>query len=52
VKSDFVFVVDNLLTMELKVAHATRLIFCQDMELNVTADLEQAVEHDDHELYV
>jgi Chromo (CHRromatin Organisation MOdifier) domain len=52
VESDYVFVVENLLTKELKAAHATRLRFYQDMELNVTAELAQAAEHNDHELHV
>jgi hypothetical protein len=47
-----VFVVENLLTKELKVAHATRLRFYKDKELKVTADLAQAAEHNDHHLYV
>jgi hypothetical protein len=50
VESDYVFVVENLLTKELKAAHATRLRFYQDKELNVTAELAQAAEHNDHEL--
>jgi hypothetical protein len=52
VKSDYVFVVENLLTKELKAAHATRLRFYKDKELNVTAELAQAAEHNDHQLYV
>jgi Chromo (CHRromatin Organisation MOdifier) domain len=52
VESDYVFVVDNLLTKELKAAHATRLRFYKDKELNVTAELAQAAEHNDHQLYV
>jgi hypothetical protein len=52
VESDYVFVVENLLTKELKAAHATRLQFYQNKELNVTAELAQAVEHNDDELYV
>jgi hypothetical protein len=39
VESDYVFVVENLLTKELKAAHATRLRFYKDKELNVTAEL-------------
>jgi hypothetical protein len=42
-----VFVVENLLTKELKAAHATRLRFYKDKELNVTAELAQAAEHND-----
>jgi hypothetical protein len=42
VKSDYVFVVDNLLTKELKAAHATRLRLYKDKEVNVTAELAQA----------
>jgi hypothetical protein len=39
VESDYVYVVENLLTKELKAAHATRLRFYKDKELNVTAKL-------------
>jgi Chromo (CHRromatin Organisation MOdifier) domain len=52
VESDYVFVVENLLTKERKAAHATRLRFYKDKELNVTAELAQAAEHNDHKLYV
>jgi hypothetical protein len=52
VGSDDVFVVENLLTKELKAAHATRLRLCKDKELNVTAELAQAAEHNDHQFYV
>jgi hypothetical protein len=52
VESDYVFVVENLLTKELKAAHATRLRFYKDKDLNVTAELAQAAEHNDHKLYV
>jgi Chromo (CHRromatin Organisation MOdifier) domain len=52
VESDYVFVVENLLTKELKYAHATRLRFWKDKELNVTAELSQAAEDNDHQLYV
>jgi hypothetical protein len=52
VESDYVFVVENLLTKELKAAHATHLRFYQDKELYVTAELAKAAEHNDHELYV
>jgi hypothetical protein len=52
VESNYVFVVENLLTKELKAAHATRLRFYNDKELNVTAELAQAAEHSDHQLYV
>jgi Chromo (CHRromatin Organisation MOdifier) domain len=52
VKSDYVFLVENLLTKELKAAHATRLRFYKDKELNVTAELAQAAEHNYHPLYV
>jgi hypothetical protein len=51
-ESDFVFVVENLLAKELKAAHATRLRFYKDKELNVTAELARAPEHNDHQLYV
>jgi Chromo (CHRromatin Organisation MOdifier) domain len=52
VESDYVLVVENLLTKELKAAHVTRLRFCKDKELNVTAELARAAEHNDHQLYV
>jgi Chromo (CHRromatin Organisation MOdifier) domain len=52
VESIYVFVVDNLLTKELKAAHATRLRFYKDKELNVTAELAKAAELNDHQLYV
>jgi hypothetical protein len=52
VESDYVFVVENLLTKELNAAHATRLRFYKDKELNVSAELAQAAEHNDHPLYV
>jgi Chromo (CHRromatin Organisation MOdifier) domain len=52
VESDYVLVVENLLTNEVKAAHATRLRFYKDKELNVTAELAQATEHNDHQLYV
>jgi Chromo (CHRromatin Organisation MOdifier) domain len=47
-----VFVVENLLTKELKAAQATRLRFYKDKELNITAELAQAAEHNDYQLYV
>jgi hypothetical protein len=47
-----VFVVENLLTTELKAAHATRWRVYQDIEHNVTAELAQAAQHNDHQLYV
>jgi Chromo (CHRromatin Organisation MOdifier) domain len=52
VESDYVFVVENTLKKELKNAHATRLRFYKDKELDVTAELAQAAEHNDHQLYV
>jgi hypothetical protein len=52
VESDYVFVVENLLTKELKATHTTRLRFYHDKELNVTAELAQAAEHNDHKLYI
>jgi hypothetical protein len=52
VESDYVFVVENLLTKELKAVHATQFRFYNDKELNVTAELSQAAEHNDHQLYV
>jgi hypothetical protein len=52
VESDYVFVVENLLTKELKAAHATRLRFYKDKDLNVTAEMVQAAEYNDRKLYV
>jgi hypothetical protein len=52
VESYYVFVAENLLTKENKDAHATRLIFYQDKQLNVTEELAQAAELNDHQLYV
>jgi hypothetical protein len=52
VGSDYLFVVENLHTKELKAAHATPLRFYKDKDLNVTAKLAQAAEHNDHKLYV
>jgi hypothetical protein len=52
VESDSVFVVENILTKELKAAHASRLRFYKDKDLNVTAELAQAAEHNDRQLYV
>jgi hypothetical protein len=52
VESDYVFVVDNLLTKELKAALATRLGLYKDKDLNVTAELAQAAENNDHQPYV
>jgi hypothetical protein len=52
VESDYVFVLENMLTKELKAAHATRLGFYKDKKLNVTAELVQAAEHNDHQLYI
>jgi hypothetical protein len=51
-ESDYVFVVENLLTKELKYTHSTRLRFYKDKDLNVTAELAQDAEHNDHQLYV
>jgi hypothetical protein len=42
VESDYVFVVENRLTKDLKAANATRLRFYKDKGLNVTAELAQA----------
>jgi hypothetical protein len=39
VEAGDVFVVENFLTKELKAAHATRLRFYKDREVNVTAEL-------------
>jgi Chromo (CHRromatin Organisation MOdifier) domain len=52
VESDYVFIVENLLTKELKAAHAKRLRFYKDKDLNVMAEMAQAAEHNDHQLYV
>jgi hypothetical protein len=52
VEFDYAFFIENLLTKELKAAHATRLRFYKDKDLNVTAELAQASEHNDHQLYV
>jgi hypothetical protein len=52
VESDYVFVVENLLTKELKAKHKTRLRFYKDKELNFTAELAHAAEHNDNQLYV
>jgi hypothetical protein len=52
VESDYVFVVENLLTKDLKAAHATRLRFYKDTELNVTAEPAEAAEHNDHQFYI
>jgi hypothetical protein len=52
VESDYVFVVENLLTKELQAAHETRLRFYKNKELNVTAELARAAEHNDHHLNV
>jgi hypothetical protein len=49
-ESDYVFVVENQITKELKAAHVTRLRFYK--ESNVTAELAQAAEHNYHQLYV
>jgi hypothetical protein len=42
----------ELLTKELKAAYATRFRFYKDKELNFTAELAQASENNDHQLYV
>jgi hypothetical protein len=52
VQSDYVFFVENLLSKELRAAYATRLRFYEDKELNVTAELAQAAELRNHQLYV
>jgi hypothetical protein len=51
-ESDYVFVVENLLTKELKAEHATRMRFYHDKELHVTKELDQATDHNDHQLFV
>jgi hypothetical protein len=52
VESDYVFVVDSLLTKQLQAAHATRLRFYHDEELKVKAELAKASDRNDHQLYV
>jgi Chromo (CHRromatin Organisation MOdifier) domain len=52
VESDYVFDIENLLTKELKATHATRLRFYEDKNLNVTVELVQAAENNDHQLYI
>jgi hypothetical protein len=52
VESDYVFVVENLPTKDLKAMHATRLRFYKDKELKVTAELAQAAELNDNQPYV
>jgi hypothetical protein len=52
VESDYVFVVENLLAKELKAAHATRLRFYRDKELNITMELAHTADHNDNQLYV
>jgi Chromo (CHRromatin Organisation MOdifier) domain len=52
VESDYVLAVDNPLAQELKAAHATRLRFYKDKELNVAAELAQALGLKDHQIYV
>jgi hypothetical protein len=46
--AEYVFVAENLLSKELKAAHETRQRFYQDKELNFTAELFQAAEHNDY----
>jgi hypothetical protein len=52
VEPDDVLVEENMLTKELKAAHATRLRFYQDKELIVTAEMAQAAELTYHQIYV
>jgi hypothetical protein len=52
VESDYVFVVKNLLTKELKAAHATRLRFYKEKDFDITAELAQAAENNDCQLYI
>jgi hypothetical protein len=52
VESDYMLVVETMLTKELKVADATRLRFYIDKELHVTAERAKAAEHNDHRLYL
>jgi hypothetical protein len=39
-------------TKDVKAAHATRMRFFKDKSLNMTEELKQAAEHNDHQLYV
>jgi hypothetical protein len=50
VEYGYVFVAKNLVRKELNAGQATRLRFYQDKELNVTAELAQAAENNDHQL--
>jgi hypothetical protein len=52
VESDYVFVVENLLTKALKAANEKCLRFNQDKELHVTAEVSHAAKHNDHKLCV
>jgi hypothetical protein len=52
VESNYVLVVENLLTKELKAAHEICLRFYMEKELNVTAELAQATDHNDLQLCV
>jgi hypothetical protein len=52
VESELVFLLENITTKDVKAAHATRMRFYQDKSLNVTEELEQAAEHNDHQLFV
>jgi hypothetical protein len=47
VESYYMFVVENLLKKKLKAGYETRLRI-KDKELNVTAELAQAADHNDH----
>jgi Chromo (CHRromatin Organisation MOdifier) domain len=52
VESEFVYLVENMTTKDVKAAHATRMRFYKDKSLNMTEELKQAAEHNDHQLYV
>jgi hypothetical protein len=52
VESDYMFAVENLLKKELAAVNAAHLRFYPDKESSVTAELAQAAEHNDHQLYV
>jgi hypothetical protein len=52
VESDYVFILENLFAKELKSGHSTHLRFCQDIEINVTAELAPAADNNYHQLYV
>jgi uncharacterized protein YhfF len=52
VESELVFVVENLATKDVKAVHANFMRFYKDKSLNVTEELEQAAEHNEHQRFV